>query len=64
VRGEGTCPSSPEDNEEHPHHCIHTRPRYRDYVCCFCGGLFEGHGSFAGVHGQYLPRRDRHLQSR
>lgn len=64
MRGDGTCARSREDNEEHPYHCIHARPRKRDYVCCFCGGLFEEDRSFVGTHGQYLPKRDRVLQSR
>lgn len=64
VKGEGTCQASCEDNEEHPSHCIHARPRLRDYVCCFCGGLFEEDTSFVGRHGQYLPKRDRHLRSK
>lgn len=64
MRGEGLCSKSCEDNAEYPHHCIHARPRHRDYVCCFCGDLFEGDEGAIGHHGQYLPKRDRHLQSR
>jgi len=56
--GEGTCPDSDESNEEHPRHCLHLRPRTRDFVCCFCGGLFEGPDIASGPHGQYRPRSE------
>ena len=57
--GEGTCDKSRGDNEEHPRHCIHLRPRTGDFVCCFCGDLFEGFDIARGPHGQYRPRGER-----
>lgn len=59
MKGEGTCSKSPDHADEHPEHCIHYRVKYGDFICCWCGWLFEGHEPSLGAHGQYRPRRER-----
>lgn len=53
------CSKAPDDNLEGTSCCVHLRWRKGDYICCWCGNLFEGYGFDGGRHGQYRPRRER-----
>lgn len=59
MKGEGSCREAPDDNEEGTSHCIHLRVRNNDFVCCWCGDLFEGYEASCGPHGRYQPKRER-----
>lgn len=53
------CRAAPDDNLEGTSCCVHLRVRHNDYICCWCGDLFEGDPFPTGRHGQYRPRRER-----
>jgi hypothetical protein len=53
------CDERADDAEEGSSCCIHLRVRAGDYVCCWCGNLFEGDDPPTGRHGRYLPRRKK-----
>lgn len=58
MRGEAVCRKAPDDNVEGRACCIHACVRNRDYVCCWCGNLFQSDEDVEhGRHGQYKPRR-------
>ena len=61
MRGEARCAKAPDDAAEGSSCCIHLRVRAGDFVCCWCGSLFEAtDDEHPGArHGQYRPRRKK-----